>query len=89
MPSSKKNEREKIKCLNCGLNHVSNCRGAQKTLRNIKNIAPAQNSILHSNPVREGTSFADVAKVYRKKITGKNFEGYCGTDIVIDVFHSK
>ena len=57
----RKNERGKIKRVNCGLNHVSNWRGFLKNPRNIKNRAPNQNAIV-SNNVREGISFADAAK---------------------------
>ena len=61
MPRSKKNEREKIKYVNCGLNHVSNWCGCPKTPRNYKKPTPTQNTIVF-NTVKEGISFADITK---------------------------
>ena len=56
-----KNERDKIKYVNCELNHVSNWRGCLKNPRNLKKPAPTQSPIVSNND-REGISFADAAK---------------------------
>ena len=65
-----KDQREHIKCVNCGDNLVANWKGCPKNSRNIQKLDPNPKNNFNSKPrisktnsiVKEGTSFADVSK---------------------------